>query len=635
MPSTVDVPDELRPVFRAAEELVAQHFAKKRERPEEGTIDIDGERYVLVRAASLSERFFKVVREIYGPDRGREADDFARNILFDLAHAVGRSDAEKFAETVGDPDPIRRLSAGPVHFAFTGWAKVHIFEASRPSPDDDYFLIYDHPYSFESDAWLRSGAVASFPVCIMNSGYSSGWCEASFGVRLVATEVLCRACGDEACRFLMAPPHRIEEHVDRWAAERRATAPRAIRLRAYQIPDLFARKSLEDRLRQAHDELEARVVERTAALEREMESRKEVERQLRQSQKMEAIGRLSGGIAHDFNNVLGVILGCTDILERKLPGDEAVDLIRQASTRAAELTGQLLAFSRAQLVQPDAVDLDAIVEESVRLVGKLLGEPIELVVDLAPGPLVVWASAGGLQQVLLNLCLNARDAMPEGGRLTLRTARVGDACELVVEDTGVGMDEATRERIFDPFFTTKGPEGTGLGLSTAHGIVSQLDGTIAVESAPGQGSRFVVRLPAIDAPPAAPARPPTAARPRGAASILLVEDDEHLRRVVLQMLVDGGHRVVAKEAPAAALAWLDEGEAFDLLVTDVVMPKTSGRVLADAVVARRPGVRVLYMSGYADDDALRRGLLGPGASCLHKPFDGARLLEAVDRALER
>ncbi|MCA9609365.1 MAG: XylR N-terminal domain-containing protein, partial [Myxococcales bacterium] len=292
MPSTVDVPEALRPVFRAAEELVSAHFAKKREHPTEGTIDIDGERYVLVRAASLSERFFKVVREIYGAGREREADGFARNILFDLAHAVGRSDAETYADRVPGGDPIGRLSAGPVHFAFTGWAKVRIFEESSPSPDDDYFLIYDHPYSFESDAWQRSGDRSDFPVCIMSSGYSSGWCEASFGVPLVATEVLCRACGDEACRFLMAPPHRIEERVDRWTAERRASAARTSRSLVYQIPDLFARKRLEDRLRQAHDDLEARVAERTAALEREMESRKEVERQLRQSQKMEAIGRL-------------------------------------------------------------------------------------------------------------------------------------------------------------------------------------------------------------------------------------------------------------------------------------------------------------------------------------------------------
>jgi len=635
MPSTVDVPPSLEAAFAAAEELVALHFDKKRERPDQGTIDIDGERYVLVRAASLSERFFAVVREMYGEGRQDEADGFARNILYDLAHAVGRSDAERLAEKIGDEDAIGRLAAGPVHFAHTGWARVRIFEQSNPSPDDDYYLIFDHPYSFESDAWASSGRRTHFPVCVMSSGYSAGWCEASFGMHLVSAEVLCRACGDDACRFIMAPPHRIEEHLERWAASRERLGPARAQPRALQIPDLFARKTLEDQLRKAHDELEDRVKERTAQLEQEMKAREEIERQLRQSQKMEAIGRLSGGIAHDFNNVLGVILGCASLLERRYPGDESVALIDQAASRAAELTAQLLAFSRSQIVHTEPVELNAVVDEARKLVGPLLGEHIRLRVERSDVPLHVSASAGALQQVLLNLCLNARDAMPDGGDLTITVRADGDARVLSVHDTGVGMDAETVERIFDPFFSTKGrDEGTGLGLSTAHGIVMQLGGDVVVDTAPGEGARFTVSLPAIDAPPEDRPSEPPAATTRATATVLVVEDDELLRSVVHDILDEGGHRVLAHANGQAALTWIDDGgEPFDLLLTDVVMPGISGKTLADAILSRRPGVKVLYMSGYADDDGLRRGLLGPGASCLHKPFTSDALLGAVQALL--
>jgi len=632
MPSTVDVPPSLEAAFAAAEELVGLHFEKKRERPDQGTIDIDGERYVLVRAASLSERFFGVVREIYGEGREAEADEFARNILFDLAHAIGRSDAEKLAEKIGD-DAVGRLSAGPVHFAHTGWARVKIFEASRPTPDDDFYMIYDHPYSFESDAWLRSDRTPGFPACIMNSGYSSGWCEASFGVHLVAAEVLCRACGDEVCRFIMAPPHRIEEHLERWA--RPDGEPPTRRPRAWQVPDLFARKTLEERLRRAHDELEDRVKERTAQLEQAMRAREDIEQQLRQSQKMEAIGRLSGGIAHDFNNVLGVILGCTSLLERRYPADESVKLIEQAASRAAELTAQLLAFSRSQIVRPEPVELNEVVDEVCKLAGPLLGEHITLTVQRSDAPLHVSASAGALQQVLLNLCLNARDAMPDGGALTLEVSTDGDTHVLSVEDTGVGMDASTVEKIFDPFFSTKDrEEGTGLGLSTAHGIVHQLGGGVVVDTAPGEGARFTVSLPAVAAPTETDGSDHPLVPTHVRATVLVVEDDELLRGVVKDILDEGGHRVIVHANGQQALTWIDDGGApFDLLLTDVVMPGISGRILADAILSRRPGVKILYMSGYADDDGLRRGLLGPGASCLHKPFTSDELLGAVQALL--
>jgi predicted hydrocarbon binding protein len=231
----------MEPIFAIAEEAVSRFFQSRKEDPEHGTIEIFGERYILVRAASLSVEFFALVEQLFGAGRSTEANQFARNILFDLAHALGKSDARNFHRKMNLGDPIAKLSAGPVHFSHTGWAFVDISPESRPSPNDDFYLLFDHPYSFESDAWLRAGKAGQFPVCIMNAGWSSGWCEESFGVQLVSSEVMCRAKGDDVCRFIMAPPHRSKatsrptswrttqerwEAYTRYQTSSRASAPR-------------------------------------------------------------------------------------------------------------------------------------------------------------------------------------------------------------------------------------------------------------------------------------------------------------------------------------------------------------------------------------------------------------------------
>ncbi|HEU5059083.1 MAG TPA: hypothetical protein VFU21_21265, partial [Kofleriaceae bacterium] len=389
---TVRVPPGMEELFVRAEEVVSRYFRDRVDDPSRGTIEVFGERYVLVRAASLSVEFFQLVSSLYGEGRQKDADDFARNILFDLAHSIGASDARNFHSKMDLRDPIARLSAGPVHFAHSGWAFVDIFAESHPTADRDYYLVYDHPYSFESDAWLRAGRTASFPVCIMNSGYSSGWCEESFGVVLVASEVLCRARGDEVCRFVMAHPERIEEFVGRYRDRSPELAPR---ITGYQIPDFFARKRMEEELRKSRDELEMRVRERTAQLERsnallreQMEQREMAERQLVHAQKLEALGRLAGGIAHDFNNVVGIVLARSEVVKRRLPAGDPligeVERIRGAAERAAKLTRQLLAFSRAQLLVPEVVDLGRAVSDLGRTMIPLIGEDIELVVTVPP-----------------------------------------------------------------------------------------------------------------------------------------------------------------------------------------------------------------------------------------------------------
>ncbi len=289
--STVSVPPEIAPVFLKAQEYVARYFRDRVHRPDEATITIAGERYVLLRAASMSVEFVELVMSLYQDKGPAEARSVANNLLFDLAHAIGKADARRFHEKMGVTDPIERLSAGPVHFAFSGWAYVHILPESRPSPDDDYFLIFDHPFSFESHAWQAKGQRSEVPVCIMSAGYSSGWCEESFGIPLVSAEVECIAAGGSHCRFIMAPPSRIEAHLARHTAgppadarSRRSAAP-AI---AVAVPEFFQRLRMEDELRKANELLERRVLERTAELsqtnqrlQHEIAERQVIEKQLR------------------------------------------------------------------------------------------------------------------------------------------------------------------------------------------------------------------------------------------------------------------------------------------------------------------------------------------------------------------
>ncbi len=284
---SVRVPPAFEPIFLRAQDYVRRYFADRVESPEHSTISISGERYVLVRAASMSVEFFDLVTSLYRDEGAENARAVASNLLFDLAHALGRADARSFQKKMGVSDPLDKLSAGPIHFAFAGWAFVDILPESRPSPDQNYFLVYDHPFSFESDAWVTRGRASDVPVCIMNAGYSSGWCEESFGLPLVAAEVECLAAGDPRCRFVMAPPGRIEEHLARLTGIPGTALPRAGATRV-KVPEFFQRKRLEDEVRRHQENLERRVEDRTAELLRtnellrdEIGERKRTEQQLR------------------------------------------------------------------------------------------------------------------------------------------------------------------------------------------------------------------------------------------------------------------------------------------------------------------------------------------------------------------
>ncbi len=385
---------------------------------------------------------------------------------------------------------------------------------------------------------------------------------------------------------------------------------------------------------------------------RDISARRSLEEQLRQAQRMESVGRLAGGVAHDFNNLLTVILSVVDLLGLSAASAQLRDdlgQIRSAAERASELTQQLLAFARRQIVEPRPLDLNELVKNLDRMLRRLIGEHIQLVTECGAGLGIVSADPGRIEQVVVNLIVNARDAMERGGVLTLETRNVtldesyvglhpevapGDYVMLSVSDTGLGIDAATLQHIFEPFFTTKAPgKGTGLGLATCYGIVKQGGGTISVYSEVGRGSCFKVYLPRVikvEAPRPAQLKAPS---PGGQETVLMVEDDAMVRRVAGRILAAHGYRVLDTGDPHEALSLFEKNEVA-LLVTDLVMPRMTGKELADRLLKVRPGLRVLYTSGYAENTIVHHGIVDAGVNFLSKPYLPDDLARAVRTALD-
>jgi nitrogen-specific signal transduction histidine kinase len=380
-----------------------------------------------------------------------------------------------------------------------------------------------------------------------------------------------------------------------------------------------------------------------------------LEEELRQAQKMEAVGQLAGGVAHDFNNLLTVINGYNQLLMTSLPEGgrprNYAQEVMQAAQRASSLTKQLLAFSRRQVTQPKLVDISVIVQNMTKMLRRLINEDIDLVTTLPPLRYKVLADPSQIEQIVLNLAVNARDAMPNGGKLTISTTEVvldehytrthleaqpGPHVQISVSDTGHGMDAEIKRRVFEPFFTTKAlGKGTGLGLSTVYGIVKQAGGNIWLYSEPGIGSTFKVYLPAQTADAHPEAFVPASSNFRGIETVLVVEDEDGLRKLVVELLQQLGYRVLAAADGEEALKACTSHDGFiHLLLTDVVMPRANGKEIAKYLSKLRPAMRVLFMSGYPDETILHHGVLAPGVAFLQKPFTqealGMKVREVLD-----
>jgi signal transduction histidine kinase/CheY-like chemotaxis protein len=377
--------------------------------------------------------------------------------------------------------------------------------------------------------------------------------------------------------------------------------------------------------------------------------------QMRQALRMEAIGRLAGGVAHDINNLMTVVIGCGDLLLAELPVDQPhhqlVKDMKDAGDRAVAMATQLLAFGRKQMLVPAVVSLNDIVERTEQMLRRIIREDIRVACDLSPSLGRVKIDPGQMEQVIVNLALNARDAMPDGGTITLRTmdvrfeerspdrapeVRPGPYVALTVSDTGTGMDPATRAHIFEPFFTTKpSGKGTGLGLATVYGIVKQSDGYIYVQSELGRGSTFTIYLPEVADAVTPPPPAESTIQPRGTETVLLVEDDDGVRAIARLILQRSGYTILEATDGAEALRLYERHPGhIDLLLTDAVMPNMGGRTLAERFTAARPGVKVLFMSSYTPDDSLRLGVQKQQAAFLQKPFTAGTLTRKVRQVLD-
>jgi nitrogen-specific signal transduction histidine kinase len=391
---------------------------------------------------------------------------------------------------------------------------------------------------------------------------------------------------------------------------------------------------------------------------RDVSDRKKLEEQIHQATKMEAIGQLAGGIAHDFNNLLTVILGNSDFLAALLPPNDSkanfVNEIQKAGERAKHLTRQLLAFSRKAIVEPRVLDLNSLVTDTEKMLRRLIGEDITLTASLAPMLGRIKADSGQIEQVVINLAVNARDAMPEGGKLTIETRDVelgyeyvlthpnvkpGRYIMLSVADTGFGMSRETQKHMFEPFFTTKSQgKGTGLGLAMVYGIVTQGGGHIDVQSELGRGTSFRVYFPSIDESltPGGKSFPPTPHAPGGDETILLVEDEEAVRNITKMTLQSLGYTVLEARNGVEAMR-VSEGRAdhIHLVITDVVMPEMGGRQVAERLAECRPLTKVLFLSGYLDDAMVRHGILKAEKAFLQKPFKAIGLAKKVREVLDK
>jgi signal transduction histidine kinase/ActR/RegA family two-component response regulator len=428
--------------------------------------------------------------------------------------------------------------------------------------------------------------------------------------------------------------------------------------------ELEAKQRLARELNRAREQLESKVEERTQALaranlslkseiaEREeaqeaqarlSEQRIELEQQLLRAQKMEAMGRLAGGMAHDFNNLLTAIIGFSELAAHQSGESQrsAIAQIGNAAVRASELTKALLAFARQQPVPTTVVDVNEAVSATERLLERLIGEDVALELSLGEDTWSITIDPSRLEQVIMNLAVNARDAMPSGGMLSISTDNVrcddGEFVRISVTDTGVGMDDATRARLFEPFFTTKGPgQGTGLGLATSYGIITQAGGRINVHSEPGRGSTFEVDIPRTEGRAVREIKSPISSTIfRGRERVLVVEDEPLVRAIMEITLVDQGFEVVVAETPSRALELVRALRKLDAVIADVILPGQNGHELVQAIRAIVPDVAVLYVSGYAPETISARGVLTGDGSFLEKPFAPGRLIEKLCEALER
>ncbi|MGZ4054345.1 MAG: ATP-binding protein [Bacteroidia bacterium] len=562
--NTVTVPDGIKPLFDEAQKTVGEYFRNLKMDPTKGTIEINDQRYVLVRASALSNDFLNTIQQLYA-DRGeKEAMSIGKNFLFDIAHVIGINDAKNLHQKMKLTAPIAKLSAGPVHFAYSGWAYVDILPESSPSPDDNFYLIYNHPFSFEADSWIRSGKRSDAPVCIMNSGYSSGWCEESFGFSLTSVEVTCKAKGDEHCTFIMSPPHKIQEHVERFAKGVKFSLNKKI---VYDIPTFFERKNVEEEMRNARKKAE--------------ESDK-------------AKSEFLANMSHEIRTPMNAIIGYVDLMLRGNVSAEHrvyLETLKDSGKLLLTLISDILDLSKIEAGQlvvdtvPCSItELLDTIEYSINDIVLKSGNKIQIRKNYDDSIAEkVFIDPARLQQIFFNLLSNAVKFTNQGIIEFGFRLKNNATLEFYVKDSGIGINEKDHAKIFEMFgqadaSSTREHGGSGLGLTISKKLVELMEGKMWVESLKGKGSTFYFTLPYKPVTAEIKSKNILSEKPEQVVKdcLLLVEDNMINQRLTKLILEKAGYQVITASNGQEAVDIYQPSTDIKLIIMDIQMPVLDG-----------------------------------------------------------
>ena len=622
--ATVSVPEAMKPLFDVAQQTVNNYFVDLKMEPTKGTIEINDQRYILIRASAMSKDFLDTIQSLYA-DRGEsEAISIGKNFLFDVAHTLGINDARNFHVKMNLTEPIAKLSAGPVHFAYTGWAFVDILPESNPSPDENFYLIYNHPFSFEADSWKRSGKKSTTSACIMSSGYSSGWCEESFGIPLTAVEVTCIAKGDERCTFIMSPPHKIQGHLDRFHLQGKDNVQKQA---SYDIPTFFERKNIEEEMQQS------RALAESSAKAKE---------------------DFVANMSHELRTPLGSILGFTALLKKTdLSGTqkEYLDAISSSGNSLLAIINNILDLSKLDAGKfalenvpfniPDLLlSVQNMFAQKAKDKNLLLTASIDAALNYS-----VYGDPMRLTQILINLLGNAvkfTEAGSIGVRCTIDTEDNHEACIcFFIKDTGIGIPADKIPFVFERFTQaetdiTRRFGGTGLGLAITKQLIELLGGKIVVKSHEGSGTEFSFSLTYAKAPAEASIlKEQIAVRPvyNTEKTVLVVEDNLMNQKLTGIILKNNGFNFIIAENGSVAVKILADKKP-DLILMDIQMPVMDGYeatcIIRDELHIKTP---IIAMTAHAlageKEKCIEQGI----NDYLPKPFTEADLLRKLARWL--
>jgi signal transduction histidine kinase/CheY-like chemotaxis protein/predicted hydrocarbon binding protein len=567
---TVRVPADIKPLFDKAQKTVGEYFRDLKMDPTHGTIEINDQRYVLVRASALSHDFLTTIQQLYS-DRGeKEAMSIGKNFLFDIAHVIGINDAKNFHSKMNLKDPIEKLSAGPVHFAYSGWAFVDILPESHPTPDDDCFLLYNHPFSFEADSWIKSGKRSDTAVCVMNAGYSSGWCEQSFGIPLTAVEVTCKAKGDEKCTFIMSPPHKIQQHIEKYTRESAQFLNKKI---SYDIPTFFERKKVEEEMKNARKKAE--------------ESDK-------------AKSEFLANMSHEIRTPMNAIIGYVDLMlldNVSMEHRSYLETLKESGKLLLNLINDILDVSKieaGQLVMENTpFSLRELMNEKETVFNSLImrsGSGIRLIKNVSDEISDrIYGDEARLQQVLYNLLTNAIKFTTEGTVEFGAEVIDSNAIRFYVKDSGIGVMEKDHAKIFEMFgqadaSSTRSHGGSGLGLTISKKIVELMGGKIWIESEPGKGSVFYFTLPYHPVEVAdIDQRKSVIPKEVEKDCLMLVEDNIVNQRLTRLILEKSGYKVIPANNGQIAIDLYKIHPEVKLILMDVQMPVLDGLLATKAI----------------------------------------------------